>query len=480
MMGIRVGVLLMTPFGAAAAQQQAAPPVTPAPAAREAYAIAAPVGSHFEFTHSLQPDPADSLYRVARDLLGRGDWGRAARLFKDIGAKYPKSAYEADVTYYEAAARYRIGTSDELHTAAKLLEPRATKIIAAGTTPAASNSFSPRRNTQDADVVGLYVRINNALAARGDGSAAAVVAKAAQSGATCDREELSVKAEAISALTQVEPAAALPIAQRVLSTRDECSVELRKGAVFVLGRRGDSAVAGLLSSTAKSDPSVDVRVSAIGWLPKVQGDAGVKTLEDILGSDNDERIQRAVVRTLTSSDNPRARSGMRALIERKDASTSLRVEAVNAFNGDRASAEDAAFLRGLYGRVDNERVKESLITTVGRISGPENDAWLLALAKNTNEPSQMRSTAIMRLTRQNTPIADLMRLYEISDSYDARLRIVSALTSRREPEAGDKLVEIFRTTTERNIKTQILNSLSQRKDPRAPGLIQEVLEGKKP
>jgi hypothetical protein len=151
------------------------------------------------------------------------------------------------------------------------------------------------------------------------------------------------------------------------------------------------------------------------------------------------------------------------------------VEVVNAFSSERSTPEDVAFLRAAYGRVDNEPVKHALINTIGRVNGPENDQWLTNLARNTNEPSQFRSTAIQRLVRSNTTVADLMRLFEISDSRDTRARIVNALNGRREPEAADKLVEIFRQTTELNTKTQILDLLTRRKDPRVPQLVQEII-----
>src|SRR6185436_2322271 len=203
-----------------------------------------------------------------------------------------------------------------------------------------SNSFmyGDRRRTSDGDVVGLYIHVNSALAQRGNRAAADIVAKAAQGGTNvCDSDDMQVRVEAMGALSQMDSPTALPIIKRVLDKKDECTVELRKRAVFILGRRGDAEAATLLAATAKSDPSTDVRVEAISWLPKVQGEAGVNMLEELLRTDPDERIQRSVVRTLTSSDNSRARSSMRALIERKDATTSLRVEAVNAFNSDRAT-----------------------------------------------------------------------------------------------------------------------------------------------
>ena len=171
---------------------------------------------------------------------------------------------------------------------------------------------------------------------------------------------------------------------------------------------------------------------------------------------------------------------MRALIDRKDAPISLRVEAVNAFNSDRATTDDAAYLRNLYGKVDNDRVKEANHQAIARIGGTENDQWILNLARNTNEPSQFRATAISRLMRSNIPIADLMKLYEASDSYEIRSRIVSNLENRKETDAADKLIEIMRTTTEKNIKVQAFNALSRRKDPRSAQLLDEIINGKKP
>jgi len=431
----------------------------------------------------VQGDPADSVYRLAHEILGRGDYGRAAQMFREIAQKYPKSSYQDDLPYFEAFARYRIGTTDELRTAAKLLEPRASKLI--GTTSSSNQSvrtfYSSRRGASEGDVVGLYVRVNSALAQRGDRGAADIVAKAAQAGAnTCDREDMQVRAEAMSALSQMDPAAALPILRRVLDKKDECTVELRRRAVFMLGRRADGEAASLLATTAKSDPSASVRSEAIGWLPKLQGDAGVNMLEEILRTEQDERIQRSVIRALVSSDNQRARSSMRALIDRKDAPINLRVEAISSFNNERATTEDAAYLRSLYSRADNDRVKDAIINAVARIGGQENEQWVLNLAKSPNEPSQLRATAIARLVRSNVSIADLSKLYDAADSYDVRSRIVGVLENRKEPEAADKLVDIIRNSTVQNIRAQALNALTRRKDPRSVQLLQDIIDGKRP
>src|ERR1051326_2783068 len=99
------------------------------------------------------PDPADSLYRIAREALNRGDYRRAAQLFNDLTQRYPNSAYAYVSAYYEAFSRYRIGTTEELKAADRALQGIAD-------VPA------PRANGWggDTDVNGLRTRIRGALA----------------------------------------------------------------------------------------------------------------------------------------------------------------------------------------------------------------------------------------------------------------------------------------------------------------------------
>src|SRR5204863_492694 len=62
-------------------------------------------------------DPADSLYRLAREAMSRGDYKRAAELFHRIPERYPQSAYASQAIYYEAFALYRSGGDDDLGAA---------------------------------------------------------------------------------------------------------------------------------------------------------------------------------------------------------------------------------------------------------------------------------------------------------------------------------------------------------------------------
>src|SRR6185503_2824577 len=66
--------------------------------------------------------PADSLYRLGRDAINRNDFRRAAAIFQEISARYPKSEYAADAPYWRAFALYKVGREENLREALKALD----------------------------------------------------------------------------------------------------------------------------------------------------------------------------------------------------------------------------------------------------------------------------------------------------------------------------------------------------------------------
>jgi HEAT repeat protein/TolA-binding protein len=411
-------------------------------------------------------DPADSLYRVAREALNRGDYRRAAQLFNDLARRYPSSSYAYVSGYYEAFSRYRIGTTEELEAAERALEALSGR-----------SAPSSRGWRDETDVNGLRTRIRGALAMRGDASAAEKVEETArQAGSSCDQEDLMVRVEALNALSQMDAAAALPILRRVMERRDECLVELRRRAVFMLARRGDAEATSELITAARNDPNLNVRSEAIGFLGRMPGDAPVSALEDLLRTSDDERIQRSAVRALISSDSPRARSSVRALLDRRDAPETVRIQVLDAYTRDHGTPDDADYLRALYTHAESERFKMALIGAIARIGGKENQDWLVGLVRNANESVQLRSTALQRLSRTDVPIADFARMYDVADSRSLRVQLLSSLATRKEPEATDKLMDVARNSTDPEMRRQAIYYLSRRNDPRATKLLMELIE----
>jgi HEAT repeat protein len=246
--------------------------------------------------------------------------------------------------------------------------------------------------------------------------------------------------------------------------------------VNILGRRTDAEAVTLLITVAKVDPNYDVRTQAIQFLPRLPGDAPVAALEEILKSDTASQIQRAVVRALRSSDNPKTRLGMRSLVNRKDVNRSLRIEAIRSFDKERASPEDIAWLRSVYPTAEDDQVRDAFINTIARYGGSENEQWVIGIARNVNETSQARSSAWSAVLRLNLPISDIIKLYDAADTRNTREQIINTLGNRNEPEATDKLIEIAKTRTDARSSISAINALQRKKDPRTLRLLADILE----
>src|SRR6202008_614546 len=116
----------------------------------------------------------------------------------------------------------------------------------------------------------------------------------------------------------------------------------------------------------------------------------------------------------------------------------------------------------LYAKVESVRLKEAVLTSVSRIEAPENDQFLLAVARNTAEAPSLRASALQRLGRMNTvSVTDIAKLYEVADSRSLREQILNALSQRKEPEAIDKIIEIARKDTDPQVRRTAINLLGR-------------------
>jgi HEAT repeat protein len=429
-----------------------------------------------------QDSPTDSAYRAARETLNHHEYRRAAEMFAGFAQKYPQSRYAAAALYWQAFSLYRIGSTPELERALQVLDEQRQKH------PAAAD---------DAEVSGLTARVLGALAARGNGAARQRLEQQAASGVqSCDREDMEVRAEALSALVQSDPAGAAPVLRRTLARRDACSTPLRRRAVYLLGREGVGGTAEDLLEVATNDPDQSVRSDALGQLARFPGEVPVRLLDRLLTSSSDEHTQRSVLMALQRSEHPEADQILRRAIERTDLSERVRADAIRSLlrrsatavtvTGQRAtvsrkgdvtlSNEDAALLRGLYARSDSRAVKSAILETLARSGGTANDQWLAELVRNTNEDLRYRNTALGRLRRSDIPVAELSRLYDGLSERELRNELIRILGSRDEPEATDKLFEIARTGTDPAVRRNAINALSRKNDERTTKLLLELVE----
>ena len=229
----------------------AAPQVNAAPSVPGAASIAILTTTRiFDRDAGIAADPADSLYRNAREALTKGDYDRAAKLFHEIGVRYPQSALLPDAMYYEAFAQYRSGGSTAMRSARDILASLQKRIPEFG-----------RRS----DAATLATRVCGELAKQGDATCAASIAVQASGSASsgagaranvstqCPSEDDDERVAALNALLQMDADRAEPILEKVLARRDACSAQLRRKAVFLVAQKQSPQASDVLLHVAQTD-----------------------------------------------------------------------------------------------------------------------------------------------------------------------------------------------------------------------------------
>ncbi len=425
-------------------------------------------------------DPADSVYRAARQALNRSDYTRASTLFEQIRSRYPRSGYTPDAFYWEAYAKYRLGGSGNLRRAVSLLDEQADRHPDAATR---------------GDGSALLTRVLGELARQGDEDASRRIDVAALGAVAptsprsprqprvttgradgCRDSDDGVQSAALNALLQMDSERAVPILRRVLARRDAGSACLRRRAVFMLSQQETPETGAMLLNVAKTDPDPEVRSQAVFWLSEVEGDAAVEALVSILGTNTDRDLQERAVFALSQHESPRADSALRAYASRTDTPKETREKAV-FWLGQSETAENATFLQDLFGRTRDANLKERILFSVSQIDRPESGRWLVSVAKNTSESTEVRKKALFWAGQADALSAtDLSGLYATMTNRDLKEHLIFVLAQADGKAALDELIKIARTERDSELQKKAIFWLSQSDDPRVADVLAEFLD----
>jgi HEAT repeat protein len=354
----------------------------------------------------------------------------------------------------------------------------------------------------------LRTRITAALARRGDAESAQEIAEVAEAAAApavpsvpvaaaapasprpgrapkparaprpsrhdeCDNED-DTKAIALNALLQMDAERAVPILEKVLARRDSASTCLRRRAMFLISQKQTGRTEDILLNAARTDPDAEVRQQAVFWLSQVNSDKAIAALESVLSRADDPEMQEKALFALSQQQSPRASAILRAFAERESAPAELRGRAI--FWMGQKGGDNSAYLRTLYGKVRDAELREQILFSVSQAGGQANGDWLLGIAKNGQEPMELRKRALFWAGQGSASIGELVRLYDGITDREMREQLVFVYSQRNEREAMDKMIDIARRDPDQEIRKRALFWISQSKDPRATQLIQDILE----
>jgi HEAT repeat protein len=423
-----------------------------------------------------ESDPADSLYRLAREAMSRGDFKRAAEIFHRIPERYPQSAYAGQSLYFEAYSLYRSGGYEELDMARDRLMDLKKRY--------------PSIAKKDGDP--LLTRVCGELAKRGDEPCALSIDRKAQGdsdvtggetrtipgsqGRNCSPDaddDSDDRIAALNALLQMDAERAMPILQKVLARRDPCSVALRRKAVFLVSQKRTAETANILMSVARSDPDQETREQAVFWLSQVPGSTGL--LEEILKGNGDENIKDKALFALSQQNEPRAAQILRDFAARESENSDLREKAI-FWLGQRHSSENTEFLRGLYSRLTNEDLKEKILFSLSQQKGAGNEQWLMNIAVNPKEDIELRKKALFWAGQSGVAISEMARLYDRMNESEMKEAIIFGLSQRqRDAAAMDKLFDIAKNEKDPELRKKAIFWLGQSRDPRVQQFLMDLI-----
>lgn len=506
--------------------------IDPDPHAPVFAAPAVPAGAQLAPEAWDRQDPADSIYRAARQAMNDGRHERAAQLFQRIWTRYSGSSYAPDAPYWEAFNRYRVGGTRQLEQALVALETQRERWPEAAT----------RRN---GDAVSLNARIRGLLARQGDeASATALVAAAnemaetvlrginletgeidgeleaelealsmvlseegqrlgmemarvAEQAATSAvagmrlgmsgthdipehcRDETEVQLAALNGLVHMNPDRALPVLRQIMERRDECAPVLRRRAIFLIADMESPESVDLLLEAARTDPDVEVRRQAVFWLSEVDDPRAIRALEQVLRQADDEQIRERAVFALSQHDDPRARQLLRNVAQDRSMSTELRGRAL-FWLGTEGGDDDLDFLKDMFGRVGDAELQEKVLMAVAQAERRQDVDWLLSIAGDEQVQRDLRAKAVFWAAEAGAPAAALGSLYDRVQDRELKEKVLFGLSESEQPEAIDRLIRIARTERDPELRKRAVFWLANSNDPRAEDVLMELLAGPPP
>ena len=479
---LRIGVAVVATglaLGATAAAQQHEPQVSAA-GGLYAHALAETVPVPW-----LQQDPGDSLYKAGREALNKGQYKEAADHFHALRARYRSSGYVGDALYWEAFARYRLGTTDDLRTARDLLREQEQAYASAGT-------------REDAAL--LAVRIQGQLARRGDAAAAEQLAvesgimvraerervradererarqHEAQRGVTRQRtEEEEIKLAALNALLMSHSEQAIPVLRELLQQRDRGTVDLRQRAVLILGKEQTPETETILLDVVRNDPDPEVRGMAAMFLARSSSPEAYQALTEIVRTSDDTGLKERTVFALAQRQDERSLQLMKELARQPGQDEEVQAVAVMML----ARSKDPAnldFVRQLYASAQSVEVKERILYSLAMSGRAEDRRWIMDRALDPNEPIDVRRQAlVMAVQQKDVPVSQIVSLYDEMQDPEMREQLLHVLAMRDEPASVDKLMDIARNDPNPQARQHAIMVLGRSKDPRVAKFLVELI-----
>jgi HEAT repeat protein len=261
------------------------------------------------------------------------------------------------------------------------------------------------------------------------------------------------------------------------------SREIRRSALsWVVRRRGEvgelsaDEVSRTLVTIARDENEVrTVRDQALSSLARLETQSSLDALVSMTTGTTEAWLARRAVEMMASSGDPRAHDHLRTAAERTDLTEEARVAAIGGLAGSYATSKDAEYLRGLYARVNSDRLRDAIMSGVATIGGKASRDWIVGIARDPNAPIQQRKRAISMAERLGLSATELSALYDSIEDGEVRATLIQQLAQNGTRVATDKLVSIAKSDPLVSNRRRAIQALGKFDDPRVKDALRELV-----
>lgn len=269
----------------------------------------------------------------------------------------------------------------------------------------------------------------------------------------------------------------------VIARNQNTARETRRSAISWLARpvdareRGVADVATALVAIARDeDDNQSVRQQALRSLARLEHGAGTNALMALARDANHSWLAREALSSLNSSGDPRARQHLREVVRSAGLPDEVLASAVRGLGGEYATGEDIRIIREAHPKLAGERSREAAMQAIAQFGGAENVRWMLAIAKDANQPIQSRRRAVMHAYRGGASVTEISKVYDETTDPQLKESVLNALIESGEKSATDKLMQIARMDESSQMRRKAINVLGRSSDERVKKFLTDLAE----
>jgi len=259
--------------------------------------------------------------------------------------------------------------------------------------------------------------------------------------------------------------------------------ETRRSAISWLGRpldergRAVGEIAAALVAVAKDDgDNQSVRQQAMRTLARLEHGSGTPALIELARDARRSWLAREAMSSLNASGDPRARDYLREVVRAASMPDDVLAGAIRGLGGEYATGADVRLIRESHAKLPGDRSREAAISAVATFGGSDNVRWLLALARDPDQPTATRRRAVSHAYRGGTPLAEFVKLYDETTDPQLKDAIMSVMVESGEKPATDKLMLIARQDESSQMRRKAVSHLSRSHDERVKQFLAGLVE----